>query len=51
VLCFIQNPLSASLLRLNGKSQVDEQGKKVKNSEIPITNDGTYEGYKSLLLI
>lgn len=30
---------------------VDEQGKKVKNSEIPITNDGTYEGYKSLLLI
>jgi hypothetical protein len=30
---------------------VDEQGKKVKNSEMPITNDGTYEGYKSLLQI
>jgi hypothetical protein len=30
---------------------VDEKGKKVKNSEIPITNDGTYEGYKSLLQI
>jgi hypothetical protein len=30
---------------------VDEQGKKVNNSEIPITNDGTYEGYKSLLQI
>ncbi len=30
---------------------VDEKGKKVKNSEIPITNDGTHEGYKSLLQI
>ncbi|MHC5917161.1 MAG: ISLre2-like element ISCst1 family transposase [Nostoc sp.] len=30
---------------------VDEQGKKINNSEIPITNDGTYEGYKALLEI
>lgn len=30
---------------------VDEQGKKVKNSHIPITNDGTYDGYKTLLEI
>ncbi|MEH2171676.1 ISLre2 family transposase [Nostoc sp.] len=30
---------------------VDGQGKKVKNSEIPITNDGTYDGYKALLQI
>ncbi|AFZ28459.1 hypothetical protein Cylst_6714 (plasmid) [Cylindrospermum stagnale PCC 7417] len=28
---------------------VDEQGKKVKNSEIPITNDGTYSDYKVFL--
>lgn len=30
---------------------VDEQGKKVNNSEVPITNDGTYDGYKALLEI
>ena len=30
---------------------VDEQGKKVSNSDIPITNDGTYDGYKALLQI
>ncbi|MFS0518922.1 ISLre2 family transposase, partial [Nostoc sp. UIC 10607] len=30
---------------------VDEQGKKINSSEIPITNDGTYEGYKALLEI
>ena len=30
---------------------VDEQGKKVNNSETPITNDGTYDGYKALLKI
>ena len=30
---------------------VDGQGKKVKNSEIPITNDGTYDGYKAFLQI
>ncbi|QHG20289.1 ISLre2 family transposase [Nostoc sp. ATCC 53789] len=30
---------------------VDEQGKKINTSEIPITNDGTYEGYKALLEI
>jgi hypothetical protein len=30
---------------------VDEQGKKVKNSDIPITNDGTYNGYKPFLEI
>ncbi len=30
---------------------VDEQGKKVKNSDIPITADGTYNGYKPFLEI
>ncbi|RCJ36257.1 hypothetical protein A6770_40605 [Nostoc minutum NIES-26] len=30
---------------------VDEQGKKINNSDIPITNDGTYDGYKALLQI
>jgi hypothetical protein len=30
---------------------VDEQGKKIKNNEIPITNDGTYHGYKPFLEI
>ena len=30
---------------------VNDQGKKVKNSDIPITNDGTYDGYKALLHI
>ena len=30
---------------------VDKQGKKINSSEIPITNDGTYEGYKALLEI
>lgn len=30
---------------------VDEQGKKVKNSDIPITNDGTYNRYKAFLQI
>jgi len=30
---------------------VNQQGKKMKNSEIPITNDGTYDGYKALLQI
>lgn len=25
---------------------VNEQGKKIKTSDIPITNDGTYEGYQ-----
>ncbi len=30
---------------------VDGQGKKVNNSEIPITNDGTYDEYKALLQI
>ncbi len=30
---------------------VDQQGKKINTSEIPITNDGTYEGYKALLEI
>jgi hypothetical protein len=30
---------------------VDEQGKKLKTSEIPITNDGTYENYQILLNI
>ena len=30
---------------------VDEQGKKVNNSEVPITNDGIYDGYKVLLKI
>lgn len=30
---------------------VDKSGKKIKNSEIPVTNDGTYEDYQSLLQI
>lgn len=30
---------------------VNESGKKVKTKDIPITNDGTYEGYKSFLTI
>ncbi|QFS49889.1 ISLre2 family transposase ISCst1 [Nostoc sphaeroides CCNUC1] len=30
---------------------VDEQGEKIKNSEIPITNDGTYGDYKVFLQI
>ena len=30
---------------------VDEQGKKVKTSDIPITNDGTYSDYKGFLRI
>nr|AYN62340.1 transposase [Heteroscytonema crispum UCFS15] len=30
---------------------VNEQGKKVKTSDIPITNDGTYEGYEGFLKI
>ena len=30
---------------------VDENGKKIKNSEIPITNDGTYEDYQGFLKI
>ena len=30
---------------------VDEQGKKIKTSEIPITNDGTYSGYKEFIKI
>jgi len=30
---------------------VDEEGKKVKTNEIPITNDGTYEGYQAFLQI
>lgn len=30
---------------------VDERGKKVKNSEIPLTNDGTYEDYQGFLQI
>jgi hypothetical protein len=30
---------------------VDEQGKKIKNSDIPITNDGTYGDYKVFLQI
>lgn len=30
---------------------VDEQGKKVKTQDIPITNDGTYEDYKGFLPI
>ena len=30
---------------------VDEQGKKIKTNEIPITNDGTYEDYKGFLPI
>lgn len=30
---------------------VNEQGKKVKTSDIPITNDGTYQGYQGFLQI
>ncbi len=30
---------------------VDEQGKKLKTSALPITNDGTYDGYKAFLQI
>lgn len=30
---------------------VNEQGKKIKTSDIPITNDGTYEGYQGFLEI
>ena len=30
---------------------VDEKGKKVKNDEVPLINDGTYGNYKKLLLI
>ncbi|MGF2037269.1 MAG: ISLre2 family transposase [Nostoc sp. CmiVER01] len=30
---------------------VNEQGKKIKASDIPITNDGTYEGYQGFLEI
>jgi hypothetical protein len=30
---------------------VDENGKKLKNHEIPITNDGTYDGHKAFLQI
>ncbi|AUB43628.1 Site-specific DNA-cytosine methylase (plasmid) [Nostoc flagelliforme CCNUN1] len=30
---------------------VNEQGKKIRTSAIPITNDGTYSGYKEFLLI
>jgi hypothetical protein len=30
---------------------VNEQGEKVKTSDIPITNDGTYEGYEGFLKI
>ena len=30
---------------------VDEKGKKIKNGEIPIINDGTYEDYKEFLKI
>ena len=30
---------------------VDEKGKKIKNGEIPITNDGTFDDYKVLLKI
>lgn len=28
---------------------VNEQGKKIKTSDIPITNDGTYDGYQAFL--
>ena len=42
----------------NGLSQkcrtiytVDEKGKKIKNGEIPIINDGTYEDYQGFLKI
>lgn len=30
---------------------VNEQGEKIKNGEIPITNDGTYKGYQGFLQI
>ncbi len=30
---------------------VNEQGEKIKNGEIPITNDGTYKGYQEFLQI
>jgi hypothetical protein len=30
---------------------VNERGKKIKTSDIPITNDGTYEGYQGFLQI
>jgi len=30
---------------------VNEEGKKIKTSDIPITNDGTYDGYKAFLQI
>jgi len=30
---------------------VNEEGKKVKTDEIPITNDGTYQGYQEFLKI
>ena len=30
---------------------VDEQGKKIKNGEFPIINDGTYGNYKKFLKI
>jgi hypothetical protein len=30
---------------------VNEQGKKIKTGDIPITNDGTYEGYQGFLQI
>ena len=30
---------------------VDEQGKKIKTGDIPITNDGTYKGYEEFLKI
>ena len=42
----------------NGLSQrrrtiytVDKKGKKIKNGEIPIINDGTYENYQEFLKI
>lgn len=30
---------------------VDEQGKKIKTTDIPITNDGTYDGFQAFLQI
>ena len=30
---------------------VDEKGKKIKTGEVPITNDGTFENSKELLII
>jgi len=30
---------------------VDEKGKKIKNSEVPLINDGTYDNYKKFLKI